>query len=120
MLSQNNASELELIPFVMVLAEYEQNYEENPYIEGWGDDNISDLAYGMGPQRISWQQVGECAFKALGGYILDLLKDAIKSLGGKLTKSVIKQAFKMVAKKVLGPVSIMFTVLDFGICLATS
>lgn len=63
-----------------------------------------------------WSDVGDCAIRAIGMDIFaGLGSSAIKTWG----KAAIKKAFKVAAKKIVGPVGVAITVVEFAVCMTT-
>lgn len=113
MLNESDATDAELVPLVITLIEQEN--EGILYARTHSFSNhffiFSQKAYA---QDISWEQAGLCAFKVIGGEIID----EIKASGAKrITKTLVKKVFKTVAKRLLGPVGALIAVVEFGECL---
>lgn len=93
MLTEEGATELELVPFVL----------------GCMDAENLQLT-----RNVNWEKVGKCALAAIG---LDFTAYLSASSATKWEKAILKRTFKSVAKKALGPAGVALAVIDFGLCL---
>lgn len=108
MIAEENAEEIDLIPFVMALtrAENTQAVARNNY-SGF----FVNSAYA---RAITWSDAGACAVAALLG---DFAGFAYGSSATVWSMAAMKTAFKSIAKKMFGPVGVAIAVAEFGICL---
>lgn len=112
MLKSENADETALIPLVLAATESESRYMAS----------ASHSAFIGWPMKCYAAEVNldaalNCAINAIGFDIIRALDDLkIK----KVSKKVLKMAFKTVAKRFLGPVGVAIAVVDFGICMSKS
>ena len=95
MLTEKGATESELVPFVLGCMEAE---------------NLL-LARSAG-----WvEEAAKCALKAIGfDFAVFLGNSGVKTW----SKAAIKRAFKIAAKKALGPAGVAIAVIEFGICMS--
>jgi hypothetical protein len=107
MLTENNATEEDLIPFVVTLTQIETQ-EQNT-----SDSGFMKMLPFHSTYAIDWAQVGHCAMHALGVNIIF----SIGSSSATWTMSSIKAAFKDVAKRILGPIGVLIAVADFSFCM---
>ena len=103
MLAENNVDESALVPFVSTLTEEEQSQivkNTQPISRKYVED-------------IDWNKAGKCALNALG---FDAIYALSQSTASQWSKRVLKQVFKTVAKKMVGPVGAAIAVIEFSIC----
>ena len=107
MIAEENATEADLIPLVMIITREENNraYSHRPY-------NLFPVnsAYA----KLAWSDVGACAMEAVGA---DILYSLGKSSATVWSVAAIKKAFTTVAKRMLGPIGVAIAVVDFSWCL---
>lgn len=113
MLLENDAEESELVPFVMSCIEQEYNattYSQN----GNSFFNVMQFsAYASSHPEI--KQIIRCSIKAVG---FDVFAEMGESMVNKvISKSLIKKAFKLAVKRVLGPVAVVFVAYEFADCM---
>lgn len=117
MLKAYHADENVLIPFALVLADYEMteaNKEDDT--QAWSS-NFNPLNMLCTPVYASVHVdpiVFDCALQALG---IDILAALGQSSAKQWSIRVISKAFGTVAKKVIGPIGAAITVVSFGLCL---
>lgn len=102
MLKENNTDESSLVPFVLSLAE-EEEQQQNSLVE-----NVESLTRG-----VDWKLAGKCAVHALG---FDALAGLAQSSAKTWSKAALKRVFKTVASKMLGPIGAAVALIDFSLC----
>lgn len=112
MLEENNVNESALVPLMIALMDYEDEFYKGvvtcaPPAMG-GNQATQD-------RKFDFNKAGSCALKVLGVDIID----ALKSSGAKrLTKTVIFNAFKAVAKRFTGGyLGVAIAVVEWGLCM---
>lgn len=112
MLKEENADESDLIPLVLVISEDEYNQSLTAHRYSVTNNFLAVSCFAGG---ISMKVALDCAIKAIGADILY----ALSSSGTKIwSKYSIKKAFKVVAKRCLGPIGVAIAVVEFSVCLA--
>jgi len=108
MLQEENADESTLVPFTLALIEHDNSC----YYAQVRNDHFSLIpcAYAA----VDWKQVGQCSLHAIGA---DIFFGLGTSLTKTWTKAAIKKAFKVAAEKIVGPVGVAITVVDFALCM---
>ena len=107
MLLEENADESTLVPFTLALIEH----DNNNYYAWLRTNNFSLIPCAY---AIDWGHVGHCALNAIGA---DIFFSLGRSMAKSWTKAAIKTAFKSVAKRMVGPIGVALTVIDFALCL---
>lgn len=109
MLIENNAHETTLIPLATLIAEEEHNNSLMAYNSSF--DPFSVFAF-EAKAAVTLEQVAHCAKEAIVG-------DFIALLGNNLiiTKTAIKAACKIVAKRINGPIAAAIFVIEFSDCM---
>lgn len=114
MLNEEGVSEIELIPYVMILSSYEDgaSYASNR-IEKFDFSKLFFTEAIAGD--LTRNDYIRCAIVAIGA-------DAIYALGTSNAKTwkkaAMKKAFKAVAQRMLGPIGVSFAVITFGVCIS--
>lgn len=112
MLTSCNADSTELVPLVLSLKEIEEDIT--------AQSNMQLAAPSTGKQqptqttKINWEKVGNCAMEAIG---MDILTALGNTAASSWTYALILKAFKVVAKKVIGPIGAAVAVVDFALCM---
>ncbi len=112
MLVENNATEAELVPFVIALVEEEKN--GNLYSQNQTWNPFSLLSTPAQAANITWKDAGNCALTVIG---LDIFAEMANSGAKKITVALAKKAFGNVAKRLLGPVGVVIALVEFSACL---
>lgn len=106
MLTENNGTELDLIPFVIALTEIEKNQST------FATNNLN-LFIGS---TYAMNEYVKCAMVAIGA-------DVLWALGGSQASAwsmtMMTKAFGAVAKRFLGPIGVAIAVVSFGLCIGT-
>ena len=110
MIAEENAEEVDLIPFVMALTQTESNQTvaANSFPNFFVSSNYGE---------ITWNEAAACAISAL---VFDFAGFGFASSATTWSMVAMKRAFKAVTKKALGPVGVMIAVAEFGFCLANN
>lgn len=112
MLIENNATEAELVPFVVALVEEEK--KGNLYTQNQSWSPLSFFSTPAYAADITWKKAGDCALTVIG---IDIFKEMATSGAKKVTVALAKKAFSTVAKKILGPVGAVIALVEFSACL---
>lgn len=107
MVLEAETDESALIPFALAIMEHDNNC----YLS-WIDKHkimLINNAYAA-----TWADAGHCALQALGA---DIFWSFGTSVAKTWAKTAIKRAFKEAAKKMIGPVGVAITVVEFSICM---
>ncbi len=107
MINEENGQEIDLIPFVMALVTIE---DDSRTAIGFSELFFNSAYAG----DVTWKDYARCAMVAIGA-------DVLWSLGGSSaktwSKSAMRKAFKIVAKRFLGPIGVAISVVTFGVCI---
>lgn len=107
MIIENDAEMIDLVPFVLLLTEYELQYDEGTVVESPDFPQIPESDF-------SNRDIVSCGIHAIG-------MDLFYSFGGSTLKSwgkaAIKKAFGVIAKRALGPLGCIIAVAEFSYCL---
>ncbi len=103
MLQEENAEEIDLIPFVKTLV----SIEEEQYA-------VRKISLPFVNEAKALPRFVECGMAALGA---DAIYALSQSTASSWTWGAMKKAFKTVAKKMLGPIGVAIAVVSFGICM---
>lgn len=116
MMTENEGTNADLIAFVLLLAEEEEEQANADPLDFHSnlDPSIFSSPYEEYVQTIDWDQVGRCAMKAIGADIRYAIKGAAAELW---TTALLKTAFKTVVKRALGPVGVVIAVAEFAVCM---
>lgn len=106
MLIEENAEEIDLIPFVKTLTAI----EEGQYV-------VRNIKFPFITQANAMPHFVECGIAAIGG---DAAYSLAYSGASSWTWSVMKSVFKSVAKRFLGPIGVAFAVISFATCMLTT
>lgn len=107
MIKDNNATEEDLILFVISLIQAEKNSNVSY--------NINSLFINNAYAKLEANDYIRCAVIAIGA---DVLWSLGTSNSSRWTKVAMKKAFGVVAKKILGPIGVCIAVVSFSICIA--
>ena len=108
-ITQENGTELDLIPLVMYMTVIEQ---DKPIAF-----DISSLFSTPAYAKLTTKDVLLCSAAAIGADILWALGISDTT---KWSKKAITKAFGTVAKRFLGPIGVAIAVVSFGVCLTQS
>lgn len=100
MLQENDADESEIVPFVTALIKEEyaqQNFSQNTVNNSWKEI----------------KPYFRCLVDALG---VDAMSALTQSVAKNWNKAVLKRVFKIVAKKMYGPIGVMIFTIEFARC----
>lgn len=113
MLLENNCEESSLIPFVLVLTNWEAEdlYGNVVHTNWFFSKMIATTAYADG---VDLYKLGGCVAEALGA---DLLFSLAQSAGKSWAKAALKKTFKFVAKRMFGPVGAAIAIIEFSHCM---
>lgn len=107
MILEENATEQDLIPFVISLKQIE-NIQSSQIARNYSNFFVKSANAGTNPYV-------ECALAAIGA-------DAIWAIGGtsasSWSKAAMKIAFKKIAPRFLGPWGVAIAIISFGICMS--
>lgn len=112
MLTSCHADSTQLVPLVLAMKEVEDDVA--------AQTNMQLSAPSTGKQQptqstnIDWEKVRGCAVEAIG---LDLVTIIGSTSHVSWTYPLIIKAFKSIAKKVIGPISVLFVVVEFSFCI---
>lgn len=108
MIAEEGGTEQDLIPFVMLLVEN----ENNNLIGKTNSGIFFNSAYAQ--YNLTAAEVGDCAMAAIG---VDVIWALGESSATAWSMSAMKRAFGAVAKRMLGPIGVAIAVVSFGLCL---
>lgn len=114
MLTENNADETQLVPFVLLLINQECREMELAKNERQKAPNNFLQLFVIPCRASNLNAVFDCGMEALG---VDFLFAAGTSITKTWSVAIIKKAFKSIAQKALGPVGAAIAVGSFGWCL---
>ena len=103
MLQEEDADEIDLIPFVKALTAIEQDQY-----------TVRKINLPLINDANALNAFIECGLYALGG---DALYALSQSTASTWTWGAMKSAFKIIAKKFLGPIGVAVAVISFGVCM---
>lgn len=115
MLEENNATESDLVPFVLALAEREENQEEFTLSLNSTFNPLSLLsvsAYALDQEDM--EKAFGCALQVIG---IDILRDLSTIPPSKWTKALLKKVFKKTITRMVGPAGAVLAVIEFSICM---
>lgn len=117
MIAENNGTNADLIAFVLLLSEEEEEQANADPLDFHSnlDPSIFSSPYEEYAAAIDWGQVGRCGLRAIGFDIRYALAGAAVEAW---TKATLMYAFKTVVKRALGPVGVAIAVVEFALCMS--
>lgn len=116
MLIENNSNESQLVTLVMILTDAE--FQQTQTAKKNQKDPLYYLAtptYAKSDQYVLTKDLFNCGIEAIGA---DILVGLGQSTAKKWSKTIIKEVFKTVAKKAIGPIGVAISIVEFGLCLS--
>lgn len=108
LINETDADESLLIVFSLAMIGHDNHYYTSYQLSH--QISLFPSAYAAA----TWEDAGHCALSALGA---DIFWSFGTSVAKSWTKAAIKKAFKAAAEKVIGPVGVALTLIDFSICM---
>ncbi|MBP3839284.1 MAG: hypothetical protein ILA04_09190 [Prevotella sp.] len=108
MLAENNVDETQLVPLVALICEQESRT---------GNGLAANSSFGfnlLATPCYANSRIVDCAMKAIGADVLySLASSGLKTW----SKALIRQSFKVIAKRALGPIGAAIAVAEFALCI---
>jgi hypothetical protein len=119
MLSENNAEEIDLVLFVMILSTIEEAQANQDILSAQTKrQNNVPLFFAnsaFAGNTVGYKDYIGCALSAIG---VDVLYALMGSAAQTWTVAALTKAFSAVAKRALGPIGAAVAIVSFGLCIA--